>query len=254
MNSEEDKKFFNSIAGNYLKKDFSRYGRIARKLRLYRTLRNIPKPITSILEVGCGAGFSALYLKELCHRFIGIDHSENLIAYAQKYNSSKNSLFFCQSINSFSSSEKFQVILMIGVLHHLPDVKEVLVKLKSYLEPNGIIAVNEPQNGNPLISFMRKIRKKFDQNYSVSQVEFSETEIKNLFIECGYSIKCFPQGILSTPLAESVLFPVVIGFPLALLFKVIDPILENIFSITVLRKLAWNMVVEARVVIDGKKP
>ena len=242
-----DKRLFDKIAESYVKKDLTTYCRICRKLRLYKTLKNIPKPITTLLEVGCGAGFSADYLRGQYHRFIGLDHSENLIAYAQKYNSSDNTVFICGNIKDLVNCQKFQVILMIGVLHHIPDVQDVLMNLKSYLEPDGLIVVNEPQKGNPLIVFMRKIRKKIDKKYSVDQVEFSEVELSRIFIECGYKTKTFPQGILSTPLAETRILPNFIGIPLALLFRAVDSILEKLISLSVLRKLAWNVVVEARI-------
>ena len=62
-----DKRLFDKIAESYVRKDLTTYCRICRKLRLYKTLKNIPKPITTLLEVGCGAGFSADYLRGQYH-------------------------------------------------------------------------------------------------------------------------------------------------------------------------------------------
>ena len=243
---EADKQLFEEIAESYINKDLTSYCRISRKLRLYRTLKNIPKPIASLLEVGCGAGFSADYLKGLYSYYEGLDYSESFIAYARSHNSSEKAIFFCKNIKEFSNKRKFQVILMIGVLHHIPEVEKVLTHLKDLLEPGGVVVVNEPQRGNPLITILRGIRKRIDRHYSSDQVEFSELELKSIFLRCGYKVKTFPQGILSTPLAETRILPNFIGTPLALLFKVIDPILETIISLPVLSKFAWNIVFEAR--------
>lgn len=122
-----------------------------------------------------------------------------------------------------------------------------MVKIRAFLEPNGILVINEPQKGNPIISILRRIRKQIDSTYSGDQVEFSESELRNMFTKCGYKVRTFPQGILSTPFTEVHLLPDVIGTPFAMLMEVIEPFIENAISVSVLRKLSWNIVVEARI-------
>ena len=99
-----DKKLFDDIAINYVKKDLTHYCRVARKLRLSRSLKDIRQPIKKILEVGCGAGFSVDYLKGKFINYTGIDYSENLINYAIKHNSSPGVEFKCLNINDFDTS------------------------------------------------------------------------------------------------------------------------------------------------------
>ena len=76
----DDKKLFDDIAANYVKKDLTTYCRVARKLRLVQSLKGIQQPIKKILEVGCGAGFSVDYLKG---KFIKISTSKISINCAQ---------------------------------------------------------------------------------------------------------------------------------------------------------------------------
>jgi len=243
---EADRRLFDNIAAGYVRKDLTPYCRIARKLRLDRTLKHLPKPIRGILEVGCGAGFAADYLQGAYQSFTGLDYSENLIAYANEYNASDNCRFICTNVRDFDSDETFQVILIIGVLHHIPQPKQVLEALKLKLDPNGVIVVNEPQRGNPLINLFRRIRKRIDSSYSIDQVEFTEQELVSMFESCGFMVRSFPQGVLSTPLAETRFLPVIIGLPLAWLARLLDPMLEMLLSIPLLRRMAWNIVVEAR--------
>ena len=61
-----------------LKKDLTLYCRIARKQRLVRSIEGIKKPIRNLLEVGCGAGFSAEYLKGNFINYVGVDYSQKL--------------------------------------------------------------------------------------------------------------------------------------------------------------------------------
>ena len=135
---------------------------------------------------------------------------------------------------------------MIGVLHHMPEPEKVIKSLSRILNSNGIIVVNEPQAGNPLIGLLRKIRKKIDNNYSADQVEFTEDEIHSMFKKCGHETETFAQGVLSTPLAESRILPRFVGMPLAWIALILDPILEKLLSLLSLKKLTWNIVVHAR--------
>jgi SAM-dependent methyltransferase len=242
-----DKDLFDRIASHYVQKDLVGYCRVARKLRLERTLRNIPLPVSSILEIGCGAGFTADYLRGRYTRYLGVDLSRRLIDYAKRHNSHENASFVCSSVEDLVVEEKFQVVLMIGVLHHLDHVGKVLIHLKEFIAETGVIVVNEPQRGNPLVSSLRALRKRLDHRYSPDQVEFEEDEIRALFRECGYRARIFPQGFLSTPLAETLFLPSFVGLPSALAAGLLDPVLERLFSTVGLSRWSWNMVVEARV-------
>ena len=62
-NEDADKELFDRIADSYIEKDLIAYSRACRKLRLFSTLKNVARPIKCLLEVGCGGGFTATYLK-----------------------------------------------------------------------------------------------------------------------------------------------------------------------------------------------
>jgi SAM-dependent methyltransferase len=242
---EADKRLFDEIAVNYVKKDLIPYCRLARKQRLVRSLLNIQQPIKNLLEVGCGAGFTANYLKSKYIDYTGVDYSENLINYAKEHNSMAGVRFECTNINDFSSNKKYDVILMIGVLHHIPEPENAIRSLSRLLSPKGVIVVNEPQHGNPIIGLLRKLRKRVDDNYSSDQVEFTVDEIRSIFEISGYKVTTYSQGVLSTPLAESRILPVIIGVPLVWLAVFLDPILEKLFAFSILKKLTWNIVAQA---------
>ncbi len=248
---EADKALFDSIADSYVAKDLTPYCRIARSLRLTRSLRHLARPIGRLLEVGCGAGFSAEYLAGDYGRYVGVDYSEKLIAYARARHASSAAEFVCRDIKDLDDTDTFDVVLLIGVLHHIQDVPAALEQMKQRLRPGGVIVANEPQRGNPLISVLRRIRKRTDANYSDDQVAFSAAEIERIFADCGFDTRIFPQGLLTTPLAETRFLPSIVGFPLSLICRWLDPALETVLSVTGLRRLAWNVVILARVRDDG---
>jgi len=244
--NNSDLNLFDRIAPAYHKKDQIPYCREARRLRLKQTLKHIPKPIPSVMEAGCGAGYTADYLAGDYQNYLGLDYSQKLIDIARKRNRGNHIRFLCMDTRDFNGHEKFQLILMIGVLHHIPNAEAVLRHLKSFLAPNGRIVVNEPQRGNPVIGLGRWLRKKVDPNYSSDQVTFSRNELESLFHRSGFETRIFPQGIFSTPLAETCWLPRWAGSAYMRTFGSLDPILEPVIDFPVLRNLTWNVVVEAK--------
>lgn len=243
---KNDKDLFDRIASDYALKDQVNYCRVARKLRLQSTLRNFEMPIESLLEIGCGCGYTVDYLSNKIKRFVGIDYSKELIKYAKLNNSGKDVNFVCANVNDFQTEEKFSVILMIGVLHHMPEPTKILSNVKQFLTKDGTVIINEPQRGNPLITFFRFLRKRLDKNYSSDQVEFSEQDLIEIFSNSGYKINIYSQGFLTTPLAETTLLPRIIGLPLIYILKTMDQFFEKTIKNKLLRKFSWNIIIEAK--------
>ena len=66
MHAAQDRQLFNDIAEHYCGKDRTESSRVARRHRLRQTLELVPLDnARTVLEVGCGAGFSADYLEGL---------------------------------------------------------------------------------------------------------------------------------------------------------------------------------------------
>jgi 2-polyprenyl-3-methyl-5-hydroxy-6-metoxy-1,4-benzoquinol methylase len=244
-----DRELFDRIARKYSKKDHEPYSRAARRHRVQSSVARLP-PLGNVLEIGCGAGFSAEYLAGRYDRYLGLDYSAELIAVARECHAadpagSAQVRFECADVEQFATDERFDTILMIGVLHHIPEPSAALARLSGWLAPGGRIVVNEPQRGNPLISAARNVRKKVDAHYSEDQVEFSREELLQLFEHAGYHVDWFPQGVLSTPFAETA-FPIgKLGLAASQLACRWDPALESLLSRLHIEQLAWNLVVQA---------
>lgn len=240
---KKDKALFDSISAKYLEKDLAPQSALARKHRLLSSLRNVPFDHNSrVLEVGCGAGFSVKYLDKPYASYVGVDYSQGLIDYANQYNASPKTQFICANIKEYQSEEKFDIIFMIGVLHHFDDIEEILKYIVNLLKPGGVLVANEPQASNPLIQSMRKLRTKLDKGYSDDQVQLFPKDIKRIFeLAILQEVRIFGQGYFSTPFAEVVLPPKWLFKPLASLSKYLDLKLEK-WNIDLFKMASWNIV------------
>ena len=238
-----DRKLFDTIAERYGAKDLAPSSQPARRRRLEQSISVVPiDRFERVLEVGCGAGFGAEYLRGRFEQYIGIDHSERLIEMAVRENSSEGVHFETRSVDEFDPPSSFDLIFMVGVLHHLEDAARSLETMVKWLSPGGYLVANEPQPANPLIRIARRARVRCDGSYTTEQEEISAGELHGLFESAGLEeIVIIPQGFVSTPFAEVVLKPFSVMAPLARFACAVDGLLET-RSHSWLRSLSWNLI------------
>jgi SAM-dependent methyltransferase len=238
-----DRKLFDTIAERYGAKDLAPSSQPARRRRLEQSIPVVPiDRFERVLEVGCGAGFGAEYLRGRFEQYIGIDHSERLIEMAARENSSEGVHFETRSVDDFDPPSSFDLIFMVGVLHHLEDAARSLETMVQWLSPGGYLVANEPQPANPLIRIARRARVRCDRSYTTEQEEISAGELHGLFESVGFEeIVIIPQGFVSTPFAEVVLKPFSVMAPLARFACAVDGLLET-RSYSWLRSLSWNLI------------
>lgn len=241
-----DRDLFDKIADEYGRKDHLPAHRRAREQRLLQTMRYAEfDPTGDLLEIGCGAGFAADYLRGRYRSFHGVDHSFKLVELADAVNGGPGITFETADATTLSSDRLYDVILMIGVLHHLPEPAATLRHLTGLLKSDGRIVVNEPQNGNPVIQLARRIRKGTDPHYSEDQSVYSGESLRAVFSDAGFElVKLVPQGMLSTPFAEVAMPAQPIVTPLSSLACDLDRMMERSFP-RLLRHLSWNLIAVA---------
>ncbi len=110
-------------------------------LRIRYILDNIDNKIKDldILDVGCGAGLTCEPLSRLGAKVSGIDFVKKNIEIAKKH-AQQNKLninYINRDIVNFISKEKYDVILLLEVIEHLDNWKEIILKLKNNLKPKG---------------------------------------------------------------------------------------------------------------------
>lgn len=210
-------------------------------------MRCVPlTPAADLLEIGCGAGFAASYLKGNYGSYVGIDQSQQLIDLARSYNASDVAHFHVSDITAYQPCKRFDGIFMIGVLHHLTHPERILKHAVDWLVPNGWLVVNEPHPANPLFSYARRVRKRIHKDYSTEQEEIAGEQLVGMFTEAGLGdIFLRPQGLLSTPFAEVIVRPLPLARMLAAPACTADRVLEKVAG-PVLRHLSWNLIAAGR--------
>jgi SAM-dependent methyltransferase len=242
-----DRDLFDRIAAHYCAKDLHAAATIARRHRLHRTLGAAGVTAEArVLEIGCGAGFSAAYLQGHYRRYVGVDYSTELIDLARRYNAHPEAAFHVADAARFQPGERFDLVFMIGVLHHFDDIGELLMRIRAWLEPGGLLVANEPHSGNPAVRLARRIRKRIDPSYSSDQRELSAHELRSQLSRAGFEqVKIVPQGLFSTPFAEVPVDPARLTAPLVRAACAVDNLLERRLG-RVIAPLSWNLIAVGR--------
>lgn len=168
-----------------------------------------------VLDSGCASGHTLFELSQ-SHpgsTFLGIDIGKEFISVADKHVSKlelNNIKFEHTSIEDFRTENHFDKILLLEVLEHVLDEKNLLLKLKNLLAKNGEIIITTPNlNGDGTLygRFLRALKlKKFTPAIDFSSEgtlihgdqhvrEFNSKSLENLMASYGFK-SIFSSGVI----------------------------------------------------------
>ncbi len=150
-----------------------------KKRTLQKKLRQINKyrvQNPTLLDVGCGTGDFLLVAEQDGWQVTGIELNQNAISLAK--GKLQSTAFFESLFNPSLEGQKFDVITLWHVLEHLENTPQILSRLRSLLQPNGIIIIAVPN----FKSFDAKYYQQYWAAYDVPRhlYHFSKKSITNL--------------------------------------------------------------------------
>ena len=155
-----------------------------------------------VLDIGCG---TASILKHLPNvSYLGIDFSPKYIARAKKQYGERGE-FRCVSVDELSieSSERFDRILMLGVIHHLNNeqVESLMKVINGLLIETGQLITHDPvfvQGQNKIAKFFLKNDRGSFVRYEQEYVELIESSMKVTEHRIETKMLRIPYSILFT--------------------------------------------------------
>ncbi len=163
----------------------------------------------SMLDVGCGVGQMARALSGKFKRVVGIDGSSVKIEKANKENKLPNIEYVHTLYEDFEPKLKFDFIVSTNVLEHVDDSVALLKKLKSWLNPGGLVVVTVP-NALALHKRIGKFMGLINGYYKLTEADYKKGHqriydrnlLKKDLIDAGLGVD-YIGGILLKPLPHS---------------------------------------------------
>ncbi|MHA1538460.1 MAG: class I SAM-dependent methyltransferase [Alphaproteobacteria bacterium] len=130
----------------YLAKRSSRIRRAHGKL-----LRFFPYALAKdVLDLGCGGGFAVSALGRIARRAIGLDISENAIAFART--AFPRRTFICADFReSGLASDSFDFVHASEIIEHVNDLAGFMAFVTRVTRPGGCVYVTTPDIGHPAV-------------------------------------------------------------------------------------------------------
>ena len=99
-----------------------------------------------VLDAGCGVGYGSAYLAEVASRVVGVDVSEEAIAYARKRYRRPNLEFVVGNLLAPEFGDaSFDAVCSFETIEHVENVERYLGHIARVLRPDGIFVVSTPR-------------------------------------------------------------------------------------------------------------
>jgi len=148
------------------------------------TFKIFANEVDSILEFGCGIGRNLASIKKKFPSvsIYGSDISDESLQVAKKNNPKVE---FINDLELINCKEKFDLIFIAGVYHHIaPNLRdEVTKKIYTLLKPKGKLICFEHNPYNPLTRHMVNTCE-FDKD----AVLMNKNEVKNIFVKQHFKV------------------------------------------------------------------
>lgn len=140
----------------------------------------------SVCDAACGVGYGSLYLAAVANRVIGMDVSDEEIAWANTHYRSDNVSFLRADLcSAWPTDERFDVITSFETIEHLKEPDRFLAHVEEHLEPGGRLVLSVPNGPLDL--------KRHPDNYHHIQ-HFTQDELRSLVGRHFPALECFSQA------------------------------------------------------------
>ena len=126
---------FNPIRIDYIKQSIIKHFKIKSSSE--------PLKKINILDIGCGGGLLSEPMCRLGANVLGIDASKKNVEIA-KFHAKKSNLkinYLCASPETLKIKKKFDVILNMEIIEHVPDINFFIKQSSGFLKKNGLMFV-----------------------------------------------------------------------------------------------------------------
>lgn len=188
---EQQREHFNAIAKRYEKGRQDRNHREIKRLIWQEALKplNSLGPRITMLEPMCGYAEGLSLVREMTALQVdyhGFDYSDEIVGALEK-RGVEGKIWQADATRFRPDLERYDLILLIGGLHHVPrHARQVVKSLSAGLRPGGLFVNFEPTAGNPLFKAVREAiyrrNEIFDED---TERAFGVGELNGFFEQAG---------------------------------------------------------------------
>ncbi|MEW5822027.1 MAG: class I SAM-dependent methyltransferase [Cyanobacteriota bacterium] len=201
---EKQIQHFENISEEYFK---ARSGTNCLKIKsliweyFFKDKQYLKKSNLTVLEPMCGFAEGKNIIEKSLNveiKYTGFDYSDSMIGFVK--DNSPDIDVYKMDITKFSSDKTYDIIILIGALHHVPDYTFQSIELLSESLNKGGYFINfEPTNNNYLFKIIREQIYKYNHIFdNETERAFELNELNDIFLSNNYKLidQIYP-GLLS---------------------------------------------------------
>jgi ubiquinone/menaquinone biosynthesis C-methylase UbiE len=185
MTKQAEREFANKVDQGYLYQKPFNDPRVFREFSVVLELFGSRIPGGSVLDVGCGSGWTSLFLARSGYRVTGVDLSERMIEVAQDKARQENLAvdFAVADMEELDLARKdFDAALYFDCLHHCPGYQQALNRVCDHLRPGGYILLLE----TTLLHRYSPHAREFSRQYGVTELGFTRGQLRGALRTAGF--------------------------------------------------------------------
>jgi SAM-dependent methyltransferase len=98
-----------------------------------------------VLDAACGVGYGTAYLADVAARVVGVDRSEEALAYARRCYARENAEFVAADITALPFADaSFDVVCSFETIEHVDEPERALAELARIVQPKGTLVLSTP--------------------------------------------------------------------------------------------------------------
>jgi SAM-dependent methyltransferase len=139
----------------------------------------------SLLDLGCGPGWSSLFLARAGWHVTGVDISERMIEIARERAAQEQVAvdFAIADLEELSLAKRdFDGVLIFDALHHCPKYDQVVTRACEHLKPGGYLLVMEPS----WLHLVSPHAKEATRVYGVTELGFTRFGLRRTLRQAGF--------------------------------------------------------------------
>ena len=142
-----------------------------------------------VLDAGCGVGYGSARLAETALSVVGVDVSEEAIAYARAHYAAPNVSFAVMDLAALAFEDgSFGTVCSFETIEHVDDAERALAELARVLRDDGVLVVSTPQVERTTTSPANPYH----------QIEFARTDFESLLRRHFETVELYGQRRLQT--------------------------------------------------------
>lgn len=120
--------------------------RLLIRLARYKFVARLVSKTDHVLEVGSGSGIGSIFISQHCAKVTGIEVKKTEVSEARAINCRPNVSFMEKDLFKLEASEKYDVVLALDVIEHMPLKKgrDLIRAMLGHLKPTGMLVIGTP--------------------------------------------------------------------------------------------------------------